>query len=325
MKSAPLGRTNVSVTTLGFGAAPIGNLFTAVTDVEALATMESAWNGGIRYFDTAPHYGLGLSERRVGETLSKHARSEYVISTKVGRLLRPNPAPRGSDLESGGFATPDDLVRVIDYSRTGVTQSLEESLTRLGTSYVDIVYVHDPDQHVDQVITETFPALVKLREEGLIGAIGAGMNDWRPLLSFVEKCDIDVVMVAGRWTLLDRSAAPLLKACVRRGVGVVCAAPFNSGILATNTPQRSDSFDYERVSPSRLARARALAALCLEHGVDLPQAALQFPLRHEGVAAVVVGMRSAQETQRDIEMMQSSVPGSFWEQLERFDARWSHL
>jgi D-threo-aldose 1-dehydrogenase len=214
------------------------------------------------------------------------------------------------------------LTRVIDYSEKGVHQSLEESLVRLGTSYVDVVYVHDPDQHVDQVVEETFPALVKLRDEGVLGAIGAGMNDWRPLLSFVERCDIDVVMVAGRWTLLDRSAEPLLKACAERGVAVVAAAPFNSGILATNTPHSGDHFDYERVSPSRLARANALAELCSRYGVDLPQVALQFPLRHEAVAAVVAGMRSGQEARRDLELMECPVPSAFWDELERFDSQW---
>lgn len=323
MNSVSLGRTNLSVTTLGFGAAPIGGLFSMITDDEARDAVVSAWSGGIRYFDTAPHYGLGLSERRLGEVLGEHPRSDYVISTKVGRLLRPNPAPRGSDIGTSGFAVPDDLVRVIDYSHRGVNQSLEESLVRLGTDYVDVVYVHDPDQHVEQVIEETLPALVRLRNEGVVGAIGAGMNDWRPLLTFVEQCEIDVVMVAGRWTLLDRSAEPLLQACAQRGVAVVSAAPFNSGILATNSPSGDDSFDYERVSPSQLARARALSEVCAGYGADLPQVALQFPLRHEAVATVVAGMRSAHEAQLDVEMMESPVPTALWDELERFDAQWS--
>lgn len=194
---------------------------------------------------------------------------------------------------------------------------------RLGTDYVDVVYVHDPDQHVEQVIEETLPALVRLRNEGVVGAIGAGMNDWRPLLTFVEQCEIDVVMVAGRWTLLDRSAEPLLQACAQRGVAVVSAAPFNSGILATNSPSGDDSFDYERVSPSQLARARALSEVCAGYGADLPQVALQFPLRHEAVATVVAGMRSAHEAQLDVEMMESPVPTALWDELERFDAQWS--
>lgn len=323
MISNGLGRTNVLVTSLGFGAAPIGNLFTAVTDDDARDAVETAWHGGIRYFDTAPHYGLGLSERRLGEALRGQPREKYVISTKVGRHLRPNPDPRGSDLATGGFATPDDLVRVVDYSPKGVTESLEESLARLGTSYVDIVYVHDPDEHVGQVIEETFPALVKLREEGVIGAIGAGMNQWRPLLAFVEHCDIDVVMMAGRWTLLDRSAAPLLGACAQRGVAVVATAPFNSGILATNNPRGGDSFNYQSASPARLARARALASLCARYDADLPQVALHFPLRHEAVVAVVAGMRSAEEARYDVEMMERPVASALWDELVRFDAQWT--
>jgi D-threo-aldose 1-dehydrogenase len=311
------------VTSLGFGGAPIGNLFTPVTDTEAEEAIGAAWDGGVRYFDTAPHYGLGLSERRLGKALMGQQRSDFVVSTKVGRLLRTNPHPTGSDLSVGGFAVADDVTRVTDYSAAAVEMSIEESLERLGVGYLDIAYVHDPDEYVDQVVHETLPVLARLRDEGVIGAIGAGMNDWRPLLEFVERGDVDVVMLAGRWTLLDRSGAPLLKECAERGVAVAAAAPFNSGILARNDPQRTDRFDYRTVSARLFERAQALAHLCARHDVDLPQVALQFPLRSDAVVSVVVGMRSGHEAERAVNWMDRPVPDELWGELEELDEEWS--
>lgn len=316
MKSNVVGRTNVSVTELGFGGATIGNLFSRVSDEDAHDAVTLAWERGVRYFDTAPHYGLGLSERRLGSALAPRPRSDFVISTKVGRLLRANPRPRGSDLEAGGFDTPDELARVFDYSAHGVQCSLEESLERLGMEYVDIVYVHDPDDYVDQVIEETIPTLVKLRDEHVIGAIGVGMNEWRPLSRFVQATDLDVVMLAGRWTLLDRSGRSLLDECIRRNVAVIAAAPFNSGILSNNAPTSDQSFDYRTVSSGRLEKAQELAALCAQHGVDLPHAALQFALRDQAVAAVVAGMRSPREVRADVEWIETPIPEALWDELD---------
>ncbi|MFB7274999.1 aldo/keto reductase, partial [Streptomyces sp. NPDC056244] len=224
MTARRLGRTDVRVSPLGFGAAPIGNLYTALDDDRARATVEAAWDAGVRYYDTAPHYGLGLSERRLGAALAHRPRGEFTVSTKVGRLLEPHPAPTGSDLAAGGFAVPDALIRRPDYSRDGVLRSLEGSLTRLGLDRVDIVYVHDPDDHLDTALDQALPALAELRDEGVIGAVGVGMNTVAPLLRIVAEADVDAVMVAGRWTLIDRTAGPLLEACERRGVSVVAAA-----------------------------------------------------------------------------------------------------
>jgi D-threo-aldose 1-dehydrogenase len=316
MKEKLIGRTNVAVTTLGFGGAPIGNLYRATTDEEAESAITAAWDGGVRYFDTAPHYGLGLSERRLGRVLSAKARDQFVLSTKVGRLLTPNPHPVGSDLESGAFDVPDDLTRTLDYSADGVKRSIEESLRRLDTDYVDIVYVHDPDDHVQQVIRETFPALVKLREQGVVRAIGAGMNFWQPLLTFVQSCDIDVVMLAGRWTLLDRSGAPLLQACEERNVAVVAAAPFNSGILSRAKPQSDGHFDYQGISAELFARANQLAAACDSFGVELPAAAINFPLREESVVSVVAGFRSASQMLDGVRWMNEEIPEALWLELE---------
>ncbi|MGH3716170.1 MAG: aldo/keto reductase, partial [Micromonosporaceae bacterium] len=244
----PVGRTGLSVSTLGFGGASIGNLYRAVDDQTAAATVAAAWDAGIRYFDTAPHYGLGLSERRLGAALAAYPRSSYVVSTKVGRLLVPNPAPTGDDM-ANLFAVPDELTRVRDYSADGVRRSLEASLARLGLDRIDIVLVHDPDDHVDQTVAEAIPALVRLREEGVVGAVGVGMNQWQAPCRIVEKCDVDAVMVAGRWTLLDRTAQPLLDLCAVRGVSVLAAAPFNSGLLARPEPSGAGHFDYAAPAP----------------------------------------------------------------------------
>lgn len=316
MRTNQIRGTGLSLTTLGFGGASIGNLYHSNTDEDSVDAIDAAWTGGIRYFDTAPHYGLGLSERRLGAALGQHSRSDYVISTKVGRLLTPNSSRSGSDLKIGGFDVPDDLTRTIDYSKSGVERSLEQSLLRLGTDYVDIVYVHDPDDHVDQVIRETFPALVKLRKEGVIRAIGAGMNHWQPLLEFVTTSDIDVVMLAGRWTLLDRSGGPLLSACADRNVAVIAAAPFNSGLLSKSQPASDANFDYRTVSPSLLSRARHLALLCSSYGVELPAVAINFALRSSSVVSVVAGFRTASQASMGCEWINQEIPEALWDELE---------
>jgi hypothetical protein len=217
MRARRVGRADIRVTELGFGGASIGNLYRATSDEVAREAVDAAWAAGIRYFDTAPHYGLGLSERRLGEALRRYPRDEYVLSTKVGRLIVPNLTPTGSDLPYGLFDVPDDLTRRLDYSADGVRRSLEASLARLGLDRVDVVLMHDPDDFLDETIAEALPALAELREQGVIGAIGVGMNQWEAPLRVVREADIDVVMLAGRWTLLDRTGEALLDACLERG------------------------------------------------------------------------------------------------------------
>jgi len=274
----------------------------------------AAWDSGVRYFDTAPHYGLGLSEARLGRALAGRPRAELVVSTKVGRLLVPHPAPTGDDL-ANGFAVPDNLTRQLDYSADGVQRSLEQSLQRLGMDRVDVVLVHDPDEHADQVLAEALPALVRLRDQGVVGAIGVGMNQWQVPLRFVQQADLDVVMVAGRWTLVDRSAEPLLAACAERGVSVLAAAPFNSGLLAADQPDDSGSFDYGPVPPAVLQRARDCAGVARRHGSTLPAAALQFPLRHPAVAGVVTGLRSVEQVTAAAAWLQQPLPDQLWAAL----------
>jgi D-threo-aldose 1-dehydrogenase len=312
MRSA---RASLSLGSVGFGAAPIGNLYSEVEERVARSVLNVAWDAGIRYFDTAPHYGLGLSERRLGAALSGRPRDDYVISTKVGRLLVPNPKPLGSDLASGGFAVPDTLTRQRDYSRDGVLRSLEASLERLGLDRIDIVLVHDPDDHMEAAVSEAIPALIELREQGVIRAIGAGMNTVGPLRRFVTETDVDVVMIAGRWTLVDRSAAPLLDDCLEHGVAVVAAGVFNSGLLSQVEPSEGAHFEYAPVPADVLAAARACATVCRAHGTTLPAAALQFPLRHPAVNAVVVGMRSERDCAEDIRSLHASIDDALWDEL----------
>jgi D-threo-aldose 1-dehydrogenase len=317
VKRRKVGHTLVEVSELGFGGAQIGNLFVPVDDETATLSVDAAWDAGVRYFDTAPHYGLGWSESRLGSALAGRPRGEFVVSTKVGRLLVPNPAPSGSDLRTGGFEVPDDLTRVFDFTGPGVRRSLDASLERLQLDRVDIVYVHDPDNYLDEAIEQAIPALVELRDAGVVGAVGAGMNHWEPLLRMVSETDVDVVMLAGRWTLLDRSGEPLLAECERRGVSVVAAAPYNSGLLSRPWPADDGRFNYRQAKNNVLEQARALATTCQDYGTTLPEAAVLFPLRHPAVASVVAGMRNASQAESTARYMSADIPEAAWRDLDR--------
>ncbi|TDD12401.1 aldo/keto reductase [Nonomuraea diastatica] len=294
----------------GLGGAPLGNLFESVADEQARATVDAAWERGVRLFDTAPHYGLGLSERRMGAALA--GRSGYVLSTKVGRLLVPASSRDGRDGE--GFDVPAAIERVWDFSGDGVRRSLEESLDRLGLPAVDIVLIHDPDDHVDQAIAEAYPALAELRDQGVVKAIGVGMNQWQAPLRFVRETGVDVVMLAGRYTLLDQSGLPLLEECAERGVRVLAAGVFNSGILATHEP--SGTYNYQPAPAELVGRARSIAAVCERHGVTLPQAAMAFPLRHPAIASIVVGARAPEEVHTNATLWSRPVTDTLWEELK---------
>lgn len=307
-----LGRSGVRVSPLGLGAAVIGNLYTEVPDDQAYATVGAAWQQGIRYFDTAPHYGLGLSERRLGEALRGYDRDAYTLSTKVGRRLEPGPGD-GDDL-ADGFAVPDTLRRVWDFTADGIRRTLEASLERLGLDRVDVVYLHDPDDHAEQAFREGYPALEKLRSEGVVGAIGAGMNQTAMLTRFVRDTDVDVVLCAGRYTLLDQSAlADLLPAAEERGTSVVIGGAFNSGLLAD--PKPDATYNYAQVSDALLARALRLKALAEQHGTTLRAAALAFCAAHPAVASVLVGARSAAEIEDGARQFATPVPAAFWQEL----------
>lgn len=315
-----IGSSQVFVTELSFGGAAIGNLFTEVTDDDARAAVDAGWDGGIRTFDTAPHYGLGLSERRLGGALRHRPRGEYVISTKVGRLLEPSGAagPAGRDI--AGFAVPARYVRRFDFSADGVRRSLEASLDRLGLDRVDIALIHDPDEHGEQAFREAYPALEKLRAEGTVRAIGAGMNQAAMLTRFVTETDIDVVLIAGRYTLLDRSAADeLLPAALRRGVSVIAGGVFNSGLLAAPVP--GSAYDYRTAPEPLVSRARLLEEICADFGVPLRAAAARFPLTHPAVASVLIGARDAAEITDAIRLRTLDIPAALWDALATADEK----
>ncbi|MFJ5987329.1 aldo/keto reductase [Lentzea sp. NPDC092896] len=304
----------VAVSRLGFGGAPIGNLYREIPDEEALGAVEAAWQSGVRYFDTAPHYGLGLSERRLGLGLAGRPRDEYVISTKIGRVLEPSD---GVGFDDEGFAVPRTFRRIRDYSADGVKRSLESSLERLGTDRVEIVYIHDPDDYWDVAFGEAYPALEELRSQGVVGAIGVGMNQWEMPERFVRETDIDVVMLAGRYSLLEQPALPsFLPACVERGVSVVACGVFNSGLLSKPVVAEDAKYNYEDAPAELVARARAIASVCERHGVTLPEVAIQFALGHPAVVSVVIGSRNASQMTSNAAYFSASIPAGLWEELK---------
>jgi D-threo-aldose 1-dehydrogenase len=316
IRTRAVGRTP-ELTEVGLGTAALGNLFTATTDAEALDAIELAWAGGVRYFDTAPHYGLGLAEQRLGRALRTLPRDEYIISTKVGRLLVATPE-RAGELDDDGFVVPATSRREWDFSRDGILRSVDASLERLGVDDVDILYLHDPDDHWAEASTTGIDALIELREQGVARAIGAGMNQSAMLAEFVRRCDVDIVMLAGRYTLLDQSARDdLLPVALERGVGVVAAGVYNSGLLARAQVPDDAPFEYRAAPPELVARARDLAQLCERHGVTLPDVALQFPLRHPAVVSAVVGSRNGHESLETLERYRVTIPDDLWIELEQ--------
>jgi D-threo-aldose 1-dehydrogenase len=314
VQTRTINGTSVSLTELGFGAASIGNLYREISDQDAEEAVQAAWDAGIRYFDTAPHYGLGLSERRLGHLLKAFPRSEFVVSSKVGRLLVPNEHPPGRDLE--GFAVPDELRRERDYSRDGVLRSIDSTLARTGFDRLDVVYVHDPDDYWQQAAEEAMPTLADLRSQGVISAIGAGMNQSAMLARFLRETAADVVMLAGRYTLLEQDALDdVLLAAVAEKKSVVAVGVFNSGILARPRPGSDAKFNYQEAPADLIMRANQIAEVCEQHGTNLPAAAIAFPLAHPCVVNVTLGMRSAEQVRRNIDLFESKVPPSLWSDL----------
>ncbi|WBB58636.1 aldo/keto reductase [Streptomyces sp. WMMC500] len=313
MRTRILGRTGVEVTELGFGGGPLGGLFEPLDDATAAQALAAAWDGGIRYFDTSPHYGIGHSERRLGDLLRAKPRTGFTLSTKVGRLLVPqDPAGRMDE----AFAVPATHRRVWDFSRDGIRRSVEDSLARMGVDRIDVLYLHDAEEHFEAALRDGYPALAELRAEGVVGAVGAGMYDPGKLTRLVRETDVDVVMLSGRYTLLDHSALDeLLPACAERGVSVLAASVFNSGLLATDRPEPGARFDYAPAAPELLRRAHRIADMCEAHGVTAPQAAMAFPLLHPVVAGVVVGMRSADEVRRNLAAFGAEIPAQVWADL----------
>ncbi len=315
----------LAFTRLGFGGAPLGNMHRVLSEPEAEGVVDAAWDAGLRYFDTAPLYGHGLSEQRIGRVLAGKSRSEFVISTKVGRRLEPC-APGE---EGGGIYKGVPPVRgVYDYSYDGVMRSFESSLARLGLGRVDILYVHDIDarnhggqgplaaRFAELMDRGGWRALSELRAAGDVAAIGAGVNEWQPCARLMELADPDLFLLAGRYTLLEQ--APLdgfFEACQRRGVGIVNGGPFNSGILARG-PKGDGSFDYARAPPDVVSRVEALDAACRRAGTSLIAAALQFAGAHPAVVSVIPGAQSVTELSSNLSALNAPIPDRLWEDLK---------
>ncbi|MDR6866842.1 D-threo-aldose 1-dehydrogenase [Microbacterium resistens] len=312
-----MSRTDLVLPALGYGAANVGNLFRPLSDDEAWAVLDAAWESGIRYYDTAPHYGLGLSERRLGAFLRTKPRGEFVLSTKAGRLLRPNPDRSGALDTANDFHVPDDLVRVWDFSAEGIGASLDESRERLGIDRIDLFYLHDPERHdLDLALREAFPALEALRADGRVSAIGIGSMVSEALAASVRSADLDLVMVAGRYTLLEQPAqADVLPVCAERGTGIVAASVFNSGLLAKSEPSRDGRYEYGALPEELWRRLVRIADVCRAHGVPLPAAAIRFPLRSSLVRSVVVGGSRPEQLRQNAEYAAMPIPDALWQEL----------
>jgi D-threo-aldose 1-dehydrogenase len=314
----PLGRTRLEVTRVGLGTAPLGGLYAAVHEEQAIATVRGAYDAGVRFFDTAPLYGHGLAERRLGLALHELARDEVVVATKVGRLLRADAPPDRSQL-SGGFdrwpAAPA-VNPVFDFSYDGVLRSVEESLDRLGLDRVDVLHIHDPDEHADEALGGAYRALDRLRSDGTVSAVGAGMNQAELLVRFAREADFDCFLLAGRYTLLDQTALrELLPLCLARGIAIILGGVYNSGILAEPGPRAT--FDYAPAPGELVERARRLETACRRHGGELKAAALQFPLAHPAVTSLLVGARSPEELDEDLALLRAPLAPELWDDLRR--------
>ncbi len=318
-----IGRTGVEVTELGFGGASIGELFVRVSEHDSFATIDGAWDAGVRYFDTAPWYGRGLSELRTGSGLRDHDRADYALSTKVGRWLRPASA-EGFDGSPWLGGAPNEVV--FDYTYDGIMRSVEQSRLRLGITRFDIAFIHDLDRlyfdeptwdaHFRDLATSGWRALEELRSSGQIGGFGAGINDLRLIPRFLDIGDIDAFLIAMPYTLLDQEVLDEeFPACAARGVGFVIGAVFASGILAKG-PVPGGRYAYADPSPEIIAKTAAIQAVCERHGVPLPAAALQFPLGHPSVASVIPGASSPAQQARTLEWFRHPIPADLWAELK---------
>jgi D-threo-aldose 1-dehydrogenase len=310
-----LPRVDLSVPVFGLGCAQLGGLFKAMPAPQAAELVQAAWDEGVRFFDTAPYYGYTLSERRLGAALALHPRDDYLLSTKAGRLMRPDPSVRPGD---DGFADPLPFRPVPDYSHDGVLRSFDDSLQRLGVARIDVLFIHDIGElthgerhaHHWQQLTQGggFRALERLRSEGRVRAVGLGVNEWQVMHAALQECDLDLSMLAGRYTLLEQeSLSPLLDESVKRGHAIVVAGPFNSGVLAG-----ANTFNYAQAPEAVLQRVRALAAVCREFEVPLPAAALQFPLAHPAVVTCMAGAHDAAQLRQNIAWLQQPIPDALW-------------
>ena len=303
LEKVRLGNTEVKVTRLGMGGAPMGGLVTEAGPNTANEILKQAYEEGVRYFDTAPLYGSGKSEVFFGEFLSTLDRDSFTLSSKVGRLLDRTD-------------TPSEVKVRFDYSRDGVLRSIEESLTRLNLDRVDVALIHDPDNHYEEAIDTAFPTLADLRSQGVIGAIGSGMNQWEMLADFARNADFDCFLLAGRYTLLDYSAlSEFLPICEKNSISVILGGPYNSGILASDLEENVTYF-YETAPQHVIEKAKAIKSICDDFNIPLKAAALQFGLLHPAVAATIPGARHPTEVSENVEMAGLNIPSELWKELK---------
>lgn len=307
-----IGNTGLPVTRLGIGGAPIGSLFRTVSEDNAIATMRRGLELGLNYIDTAPLYGHGVSETRLGRALLDVARDSFILSTKVGRVLKPvDVTPSSLHFQSLPKMEP-----VFDYSRDGILRSLEDSLKRLSLDRVDITYIHDADDHWEQAIGQAYPTLADLRSQGVVKAIGVGMNQWEMEARFAREGDFDCFLLAGRYTLLDQSGlAELMPLCMEKNVSLILGGPYNSGILASDLGPDA-TYNYETAPPEIIEKAREIKAVCDRYAVPLKAAALQFGLLHPAVVASIPGPRSVAEVEENFRMAGYPIPIELWDELK---------
>ncbi len=320
-----LGNGGLTFTELGLGTAPLGNLYRAISEEDAAKVMALAWQGGVRYFDTAPLYGLGLAETRLNSFLRDKPRDEYVISSKIGRLLKATTAENRDGI--GKWFDVPSRNEVYDYSYDGVMQSLEFSLERLGLDRVDILYAHDLDVfnhktkaaldvRLNELMDGGYKALLSLREQGVIRAFGAGVNEWQPCQWLTERGDFDLFLLAGRYTLLEQEAQEsFLPLCVERGIGIVIGGPYNSGILATG-PRTGAFYNYDPAPKEILEKVARIQAICERHGVRLVDAAFQFPLAHPAIVSVIPGGQGVDEMGSNLTAASAAIPQALWKDLK---------
>ncbi len=312
-----VGQTDLNVTRLSLGTAPIGNLLQEVSEGDAEETLQAAIRAGIRYIDTAPYYGYGLAENRLGRALADQNRDDFVISTKVGRLIRPGQRT-GNELyddDKPFYLANPEMRCVFDFSYDGVMRSHDDSLDRLGLERVDILHIHDPDDHFDRAVNGAYKALNQLRTEGTIKAVSAGMNQWEMLSRFMDHGDFDCFLLAGRYSLLDQTALPeFLPKCVERGVSIILGGVFNSGILAD--PRPGITFNYLAAPQDLINRAVRMGEICERRGVPLKAAALQFPLAHPAIATVLTGVRTVTEFEENERLFRHPIPNNMWQELK---------
>jgi D-threo-aldose 1-dehydrogenase len=317
-----LGKSELDVSVLGFGGVPIGDFWAKMSDETAIATVQRAAETGLSLFDTSPLYGHGLSEHRIGQVLRQRDRSTFVLSTKVGRILEPMDEAK---INRGWFAGGLNFEPHYDYSYDGVMRSLEHSLHRLGMNRVDVLLIHDIDvwthgadygMRLQQVMEGCYPALEKLRGVGIVRAIGIGVNEIAPSLHFARETDIDCILLAGRYTLLEHAALDeLLPLCSQKNIGIMLGGPYNSGILATGAVPGA-AYNYKPAPPAIMKRVARIEAICKRHGESIAAVALQFPLGHACVSSMIPGAAKPEEVDRNITLMQRKIPKALWAELK---------